>query len=80
VTGIVWEDPPPPNTGNNGPRRTVWQRFAEELKAHPGQWAKIENTNLSVVKALKMYGCEARGVNQKNARCDVYARWPEVAS
>jgi hypothetical protein len=78
MTGIVWEDPPPPNAG--GPKYGVWKRFTEELKAHPGQWAYIENTDVGTLGQLKKHGCEARGVNYKDNRCDVYARWPEVTA
>jgi hypothetical protein len=39
VSVIRWEDPPEDARGANVTDR--WQAIAEELRAHPGQWAVV---------------------------------------
>ena len=77
---FVKELPPPisgPGEGNIG----KWKRVADELAAHPGQWALVaegltRGQSGSPVIRLKHYGCQTvtRG---SAAGIDVYARWPK---
>lgn len=38
---IEWSDPPPVRTRSRTERSARWDQIAAELKARPGQWAKV---------------------------------------
>jgi len=82
---IVWEDPPQDRRSHYGRHAKI----AAELKAHPGQWAKImTDANVSHTALIKNGGVKAyqpagsfeavarnsRTVDGRT-RCDVYARY-----
>jgi hypothetical protein len=86
MSDIVWEDPPKTGRSSARGRHTA---IAAELKARPGEWAKVlVDTNLSqssqirngLYKAYQPAGSfEAVARNARNVdgrvRCDIYARY-----
>ena len=81
---IAWEDPEPTamTRRRQATLRTKADKVAEELKAHPGKWAKIgvnSPTNLGT-RLKEVHGIEVTtrvaGRGYKPGRADVYARYP----
>jgi hypothetical protein len=51
---VTWEDPPA------GRKRYNWTRIAEQLREHPGEWAKIfDNDRSSLATAIRIRGIKA---------------------
>ena len=75
---VSWCEPPPKSrVGSTG----KWQRFAEELKARPGEWALVledvptRYATTGAYKSLRRVGCEAT-TRTANGVSSVWARWP----
>ena len=78
ATGLVFEDPPPKNPG--GYERILTPEILHELKANPGQWARIPGrVSASLVNQWKKRnpGLDAttRNVDQKTRKATIYVRW-----
>lgn len=63
---LKWENPEPRRTKGN-----KWETIANELRAHPGQWAVVaENVSASITVQIKsgVYGSMPRGEFEAVAR------------
>jgi hypothetical protein len=77
---LVWGDPPPAKGGRN--RQVHYEELIEQLKARPGEWAKIHfeayNTGRSCAATLKRRfapDVEVTARGKQGEACDVYARF-----
>lgn len=83
---IEWKDPTPPATRSG--RGTDWKLIADELRAHPGQWAVVAHDRGEAVATSIKRGAiaafrpagsfEARSRRQRfnePKSCDIYARY-----
>lgn len=86
MTGIVWEEPPPPKPGPK-PRH---EAIAAELRSNPGKWAKVAVASpgmASTIKSGRMIAYQPQGAFEAVARnyrsadghvrgvADIYARY-----
>lgn len=82
-SGLSWESPPPKST-----ERYDWAAIAEELRKHPGEWAKIfDNDRASLATAIRIDGIKAllpengfevrttNNVRGDVRMCTMYLRW-----
>jgi hypothetical protein len=87
---MEWKEPPPDGRGHGGTRRHRWRPIAEELRAHPGEWACLARAMPSgAALAARINGGHAcwgppdtfeavtRSVIQEDGRrtYDLYARY-----
>ena len=89
MTGIRWQDPPPPRCGTRikHPRVHDWTAVAKKLRSKPGRWAVVAvcaNTGLagSTARYVRdgLYEALRRGRFEAVSRkvygeCRVYARY-----
>ncbi len=75
---VKWEDPPTSV-------RDRWKVVVDELKAHPGRWARVFEPAptpqaTEALKAMKRHGCEAVMRKMETVGTGVWARWPEAGT
>lgn len=91
MSDIVWEEPPPQVGGKAPGGRGKWEGVFDELRKHPGAWAKIADdaspSLATVIKKGEAKGCEpgefeavVRVSGRIDGRCAVYARYIGEAS
>jgi hypothetical protein len=81
MADLQWEDPPV-----EGKKNRQWTAaFVEELKLHPGKWARVvsphtEYFSSSTSAKLKLMGCETRMTTKEapSGMFRMWARWPEI--
>lgn len=50
---FAWEDPPAPHPRKGGKNSNAWRDEADQLRAHPGTWARVaDRGNSAVAKAM----------------------------
>lgn len=91
MSDIVWEDPPPQAGGASSSGRGKWEDVFDELRKHPGKWAKISDdaapSLATTIAKGEAKGCEPgefEAVSRRNGRIDgrahIYARYVGEAS
>jgi hypothetical protein len=84
--GITWEEPPPSGKGKTSWRSERWDSTAEQLRAKPGEWAKIGRLSPSIVSSIKgahsdswapsgSFEAVSRNWSTEDGKSDVYARY-----
>lgn len=54
-SSVTWEQPPPPRS-----KRYDWTAIADQLRARPGEWAKVfDNDRTSLATAIRIKGIAA---------------------
>ena len=82
TTHLIWEDPPAVSNGRPLFRRAHIIEFGEQLKKHPGRWARVAEGKSSGIPSQwrKILGDDRFEVVGRRTEADpkkynVYARW-----